>query len=47
MMMLGNREAHEENKKGDDGPSLQDVKRALRENFRATGVIDDVTVRAT
>lgn len=26
-------------------PSLHDVKRALRRNFRDTGVIDDVTVR--
>ncbi len=44
MSMLGERqEVYEE--QGDDGPSLQDVKQALRENFRATGVIDDVTVR--
>lgn len=28
-----------------DGRSLHEVKRALRQNFRATGVIDDVTVR--
>ncbi|CAM9355742.1 unnamed protein product, partial [Scytosiphon promiscuus] len=28
-----------------DGASLDDVKRALRENFAATGVIDDVTAR--
>lgn len=29
----------------EDGRSLHDVKRALKHNFRATGVIDDVTVR--
>lgn len=27
------------------GPSLEDVKRALRQNFHDTGVVDDVTVR--
>lgn len=27
------------------GPSLEDVKRALRQKFRDTGVVDDVTVR--
>ena len=27
------------------GPSLEDIKRALRQNFRDTGVVDDVTVR--
>lgn len=29
----------------EDGASLHDVKQALKNNFRATGVIDDVTVR--
>ena len=29
----------------ESGPSLQDVKRALCQNFRDTGVVDDVTVR--
>lgn len=31
----------------EDAPSVNDVKRALRQNFRDTGVIDDVTVRFT
>lgn len=38
-------ERAEQDEEGVDGPSLHDVKRALRQNFRATGVIDDVTVR--
>ena len=44
---LGGVEAREERAEEgkEDGPSLHDVKRALKNNFRATGVIDDVTVR--
>ncbi|CAM9244184.1 unnamed protein product, partial [Ectocarpus fasciculatus] len=37
------RQSHEQRNEG--GASLQDVKRALRNNFHATGVIDDVTAR--
>lgn len=37
---------HQSDEQPDEGgASLHDVKRALRNNFRATGVIDDVTVR--
>lgn len=39
------REKRAEEEGEGDGPSLHDVKRALKNNFRATGVIDDVTVR--
>lgn len=39
------RDKRAEEKKEDHGPSLHDVKRALKNNFRATGVTDDVTVR--
>lgn len=37
-------EENGEDRQGQEGPSLHDVKRALRHNFRETGVIDDVTV---
>lgn len=39
------RQESHERQPNEGGASLHDVKRALRNNFRATGVIDDVTVR--
>lgn len=37
--------AFHHDKDEEEEPSLDDIKRALQQNFRATGVIDDVTVR--